>query len=52
MVRGVDLAVILATTAGPGQGPPGILQTDPVDPTGTEPRGRISPIEEREPEAR
>ena len=32
--------------------PPGILQPDPIDPTGEEPRGRIGPLKERELEAR
>ena len=52
LVRGIDPAILLATAAGRGQDPPGILQPDPIDPAGQEPRGWIVPLKERELEAR
>jgi hypothetical protein len=38
LVRGIDRAILLATAIGLGHDPPGILQPDPIDPTGKEPR--------------
>ena len=52
LVRGIDPAILLATAAGLGDDPPGILQPDPLDPAGQEPRGRSGPLKERELEAR
>ena len=52
LVRGIDRAIFLATAAGIGDDPPGILQPDPIDVAGQDPRGRIGPLKERELEAR
>ena len=52
LVRGLDPAILLATAAGLGHDPPGILQSDPIDPAGEQPRGRIAPLKEGELEAR
>src|SRR5258708_2092255 len=52
LVRGIAPAVLLANTVGPGHDPPGILLTDPIDPTGEEPRTQIGALKERELEAR
>ena len=52
LVRGIDPAILVATAAGLGQDPPGILQPDPIDPTGQEPRERIGTLKERKLEAR
>jgi hypothetical protein len=51
LVQGIDLAILLASAAGLGHDPAGVLQPDPIDPTGQTPRGRIGPIKERELEA-
>ncbi len=52
LVRGIDPAILLATATGLRQDPPGILQPDPIDATGQEPRERIGTLKERELEAR
>src|SRR5664279_5568920 len=52
LVRGIDRAVFFTLSVGPGQDPPSIIQADPIDPTGQEPRGRLGPLKECELEAR
>ena len=52
LVRGIDPAILLATAAGRGQDPPGILQPDPIDATGLDQREPLVTLKERELEAR
>ena len=52
LVQGIDPAMLFTTAAGLGHDPPGLLQPDPLDPTGEALRGRIGPFKERELETR
>jgi len=52
LVRGIDPAILLATGRGRGQDPSGILQPDPIDATGQDPREPLVTLKDRELEAR